>query len=92
MSIIDNGDASTLFNLRFQSTNDLYFCVDNQCAGDLDFDDVGVWSHIVMTYDKVTIRLYVNGILEDKRKMSLGTIKTINDIPFIIGARVDDTG
>jgi hypothetical protein len=44
----------------------------------------GVWSHIVATYDAVTLRLYLNGLLVDAKASGVQISDLTN--PLVVGA------
>lgn len=45
----------------------------------------GVWSHVVATYDGVTMVIYINGKLDNSAAAAYGVLKTITNDTFRLG-------
>src|SRR5205085_348892 len=48
---------------------------------------VGQWSHLAMTYDNATLKLYVDGV--DAGHVSINRVRTTSPAPLVIGRRGD---
>ncbi|MCA8986546.1 MAG: metallophosphoesterase [Planctomycetaceae bacterium] len=53
---------------------------------------VGKWTHIAMVYEGNAIKLYVNGLQVDKKDVDPNLKRTLNNLPFMIGADPDGSG
>lgn len=50
-----------------------------------------IWSHICVTYDSQTMRIYINGALDNSQVVAVGTINPTKGFPFYIAASTSDT-
>jgi hypothetical protein len=48
---------------------------------------VGQWSHLAMTYDNATLKLYVDGV--DAGHVSINRVRTTSPAPLVVGRRGD---
>lgn len=84
-----NGETAAPYGLSLSATGDIIFAL----RPNLDFTQVrkagyplDEWFSIVGTYDGTTMRLYVNGQLENTEAIT-GTLNE-NDLPLLIGTRL----
>ncbi len=79
--LVDKGDCATAFNLQISAN--IRFCIDNTQASTTQISNDN-WHHVVGTFDKVTVRLYVNG--DNVANTSRGTSMTQNVNSVAIGS------
>ncbi len=76
------------YSLGFLDTRNVYLTVGNNSAIDRVVSNstlpLNAFSHIAGTYDGTTMRLYINGVLDNSKTTSIGTLVN-SSLPFTFG-------